>query len=144
MAEVTMIHALVVRFRRRFHASRLIQIGLIVALWVVGEGIVRWTGFPAPGGVVGMLLALGLLATHRVSLFSMKRGAEWFLGEMLLFFIPAVLAVTDHHEFFGLLGLKVLAVIVASTIAVMGVTAVTIDLCYRWRSGDDGANPLPA
>ncbi len=40
----------------------------------------------------------------------------------------------DHREFLGLLGLKILIVILVGTATVMGVTALTVDLCYRWRS----------
>ena len=122
-----------IRLRRALHGSRLVQIGLIVAFWLAGEALVRLTGLPVPGGIVGMAAALLLLASHRISLFSLRRGAEWFLAEMLLFFVPAVLAVTDHREFLGLLGLKILLVIFAGTVAVMGVTALTVDLSYRWR-----------
>ena len=61
----------------------------------------------------------------------MRLGANWFLAEMLLFFIPAVPAVMDHREFLGLMGLKILGVILGGTIAVMAVTALTTDLAYR-------------
>ena len=50
---------------------------------------------------------------------------------MLLFFVPAVPAVMEHHELFGLVGLKVLAVILAGTAAVMGSTALTVELFHR-------------
>lgn len=80
-----------------------------------------------------MLFALVLLASGGVSVFSMKRGADWFLADMLLFFVPAVLAVLDHREFLGLLGLKILAIILVSTALVMTATAMTVDLMLRWR-----------
>ncbi len=118
--------------RHFFHRYRLAQIGLLVVLWLVGSEIVRALGLPIPGGMVGMFVALALLATGGVSLFSIKRGAEWFIAEMLLFFVPAVLAVLDHREFLGLLGLKILAIILVSTAMVMGATALTIDLILRW------------
>jgi holin-like protein len=53
---------------------------------------------------------------------------------MLLFFIPSVLALLEHHELLGFLGLKILFVIVLSTTAVMLVTAVVVDYCYHWRT----------
>ena len=106
------------------------------------KDVARLTGLPLPGGIVGMVLVLLLLASHRLSLFSLKRGAEWFLAEMLLFFVPAVLAVVDHGELLGLLGLKVLLVILGGTMTVMGVTALTVDLCYRWSARHDRVEPL--
>lgn len=111
--------------------SRLAQILLLLAFWQAGEAIVRLARLPIPGAIVGMLLVLALFASGKVSMMSMRRGAEWFLAEMLLFFVPAVLAVLDHGEFIGIVGLKVLAVIFAGTIIVMGVTAIAIDIGYR-------------
>ncbi|MBN8898593.1 MAG: CidA/LrgA family protein, partial [Rhodospirillales bacterium] len=92
---------------------------------------VRVAHLPVPGGIAGMLIVLALLASRRLSPVSMRRGADWFLAEMLLFFVPAVLAVLDHHEFLGWTGLKILAVILGDTVTVMSVTAHTADLCVR-------------
>ncbi len=131
-----------IRFRRAVHRSRLAQIGLIMAFWLVGEAVVRLAGISLPSGIVGMALALALLASHRVSPFSMRRGAQWFLADMLLFFVPAVLAVIDHGEFLGWLGLKIFVVILAGTAAVMCVTALTVDLCYRWSVRHDLAGSV--
>ncbi|MDX3808658.1 CidA/LrgA family protein [Bosea thiooxidans] len=126
--------SLSIPLRRLVHQSRLAQIGLLVCLWLAGEAIVRVTGLGLPGGIVGLALALVLLASGRVSPFSLRRGASWLLAEMLLFFVPAVLAVVDHREFLGPLGLKIMAVVVLGTVAVMLVTALTVDLCYRWSA----------
>ena len=111
--------------------SRLAQILLLLAFWQAGEAIVRLAHLPIPGAIAGMLLVLALFASGKVGVASMQRGAEWFLAEMLLFFVPAVLAVLDHGEFIGIVGLKVLAVILVGTIIVMGVTAIAIDIGCR-------------
>jgi holin-like protein len=134
-------HHVLARFRRDLHSNRLAQTALLFGFWLVGEAIARLARLPIPGGIVGMLIVLALLSSRRMSLFSIRRGAGWFLAEMLLFFVPAVLAVLDHHEFLGLLGLKILTVILFGTIAVMIVTAFTVCICCRWRSGDDPARP---
>ena len=119
--------------------SRLAQIILLLAFWQTGEGIVRVTHLPVPGPIVGMVLVLGLFASGKVSIGSMRRGAEWFLAEMLLFFVPAVLAVLDHREFIGLVGLKIMAVILVGTIIVMSVTALAIDIGYRLMMRREGS-----
>lgn len=114
--------------------SRLLQAVLVVGFWLAGEALVRLLGIPLPGGVIGLALMLVLLATHRLDAGSVRRGAEWLLGDMLLFFIPVALAVVDHHELLGLTGLKILFVILASTAAVMIATAFAVDRCFRWRA----------
>lgn len=127
--------------------SPVAQIGILILFWGLGEALASFTHLPLPGGIIGLLIVLGLLATRRLSLSTLRRGAEWFLAEMLLFFIPAALAVVSHRELFGLLGVKILAVICMGTLTVMGVTAVTVDLCYRWRRarvGADAAAPITA
>jgi holin-like protein len=123
-----------IRLRRLLRRSRLVQVALVFAFWFIGTAIVRLVGLPVPGGVVGMLLVLGLLASRRLSTASLRRGTDWLLGDMLLFFVPVCLAVLDHPELLGVLGLKIMIVILAGTTAVMGATALTVDLCWRWRA----------
>ena len=111
--------------------SRIGQIALIAGFWAFGEGIARITHLPVPGSVIGLFLLFILLMTGGMNLLTVRRGAQWYLAEMLLFFIPAVLAVLDHHEFFGLLGLKILAVILLGTVIVMISTALAVEAGLR-------------
>jgi len=120
-----------IRLTRFVHRSRPLQLGLVLAFWLAGQGLVNLTGLPVPGGVIGMLAVLALFATGYLSVLSVRRGADWLIGDMVLFFVPAVLAVLDHHELLGMVGLKVLCVIVGSTLAVMTVTGLTVDVCHR-------------
>lgn len=135
------MRGLILRLRHSVHRSRILQIGLVVGFWMLGQALAWLLHLPIPGGIVGMLVVLALLASRRLSLFSMRRGAEWFLADILLFFVPAVLVVLGHRELFGLLGLKILTVICVGTLTVMAVTAVTVDLCYRWRLGHVSPRP---
>jgi holin-like protein len=121
----------VVGVRRLMHRNAVLQVGLLLLFWLAGEAVVRATGLPLPGGVVGMGLMLALLAAQRLRPVSVRRGAQWLLGEMLLFFVPAVLALVNHQELLGVVGLKLLAVIVLGTVAVMATTALTVELCLR-------------
>jgi len=129
-----------VNSRRFIRNHRVPQILLLIAVWLAGEAIVRLTGLPLPGSVIGLGLALILLLGGRISRHSLRRGADWFLGEMLLFFVPAVLAVIDHREFLGVLGLKLLVVILSGTVTVMIVTGLVVELFSRWMSRDEPAS----
>lgn len=117
-------------FKRKFHKSRILQICLISALWFIAEEISLLCHLPIPGGVIGLLLVLMLLQFEILSIRSLALGAEWFLAEMLLFFIPAVPAVLNHQEFFGWTGLKILAIIILGTIIVIIGTAFIVDFCF--------------
>jgi len=118
-------------WRRRCRSSLLFQTLLILLFWLIGELIASATGLPIPGSIIGLTIVLALLGSKRLSICTVQRGARWFLAEMLLFFVPAVLAVLDHQELLGLLGLKILAVIILGTFSVMIVTATVIDVCFR-------------
>ncbi len=126
---------------RFIHHSRLLQVSIVVASWLTGEELVRFFALPLPGALPGLALLLLLLMSRQLSVVSMRRGANWILGDMLLFFVPAVLAVLDHREFFGLVGLKIAFVILLSTVAVMIMTAFAVDLSYRWRVGHVRTTP---
>ena len=125
------VHAFSLLTRRGLHRSRFAQIGVIMLFWLAGEAIVRLTGLALPGGIVGLALAVALLASGLVRIASLQRGSDWFLAQMLLFFVPAVPVVLDHPELFGLVGLKIVLVILAGTAAVMGSTALTVELFHR-------------
>ncbi|HTY50621.1 MAG TPA: CidA/LrgA family protein [Steroidobacteraceae bacterium] len=131
---------LYVRLHRALRRTPLAQIGLLWLLALAGGALARATGAPLPGGVVGLAALLTLLASGLVHPADVRRGATWLLTEMLLFFVPAVMALLDHPEFFGPLGLKILLIILAGTAAVMAATAATIELCLRL----DRAHAAPA
>lgn len=121
---------LLVFLKRTFHKSRILQIALITALWFIAQEISLWSHLPIPGGVIGLFLVLILLYFNLLSIRSLALGAEWFLAEMLLFFIPAVPAVLNHQEFFGWMGLKILAIIILGTIIVIIGTAIIVDFSF--------------
>ena len=127
-----MRHRFAVQIRHFVHHNIFAQMGVLCVFWIIGEIIARMLHLPIPGAIVGMALALLALASGKISTISMKRGADWLIAEMLLFFVPAVLALLNHKEFIGLLGIKILVVILGGTFVVMSITALTIDLCYGW------------
>lgn len=119
------------RTTRLIHDSIAVQVGLLIAIWLLGEGIVRALSLPLPGSIFGLGTLLVLLFMRRVSVASIRRGAGLFLSDMLLFLIPAILVIVDHPELLGLIGIKVMIVVIASTATVMAVTAVTVTACAR-------------
>ncbi|OZI71231.1 CidA/LrgA family protein [Bordetella genomosp. 12] len=120
--------------RSYLRRSRLMQVGVIAGFAWAGQALAQWSRLPIPGSVLGMVMVLLLLGSGLLRLNHIRRGASWLLAEMLLFFVPAVMCLLDHRELMGMLGLKILAVIVLGTVLVMGGTALAIDLCYRWMN----------
>lgn len=128
-----------VPLRRRLRTSLLWQAAVLAAAWQAGQLIVRLAGLPVPGSIVGMGLMLALLLSGWLRLPAVKKGSDFLLAQMLLFFVPAVLAVMNHPEFLGWTGLKLLLAILAGTLIVMASTAWTVELCFRWRQRREAA-----
>jgi len=129
--------------RGAVRANRWLQALLIAAFWGGGEALVRLARVPLPGSIAGLLLLLALLAAGIVDVRDIERGAGLLLGEMMLFFVPAVVAVVDHPEWAGGLGLKLLAAIVVGTLAVMVVTGGVVELCCRVIRSREGRADAP-
>ena len=109
------------------------QIGLLAAIWFLADCAVRYFHLPLPANVTGMLalLALILLGWVRVEWF--RAGAGWLLAEMLLFFVPAVVAVVNYQDLLLQEGWRIGLVLVISTTLVLGVTALVVDRLYRFE-----------
>lgn len=118
--------------RAQMQRSRAAQVAALAAVWLVGNQATRFLGLPFPGAIVGLGLMLALLASGWVRPVSVRRGARFLIGEMLLFFVPAVLAVMDHAEWLSVTGLKLFAAVMLGTLTVMLGTALAVDLSYRW------------
>ena len=102
----------------------LIELAILCALFLLGGQLANWLGWPIPGGVMGLALLLILFASGVLKPAMLQLGAGWLMAEMLLFFIPALI----REE-----GWRILLVIAVSTLMVMVVTALTVELVCRWR-----------
>ena len=62
-----------------------------------------------------------------------RAGARWLLAEMLLFFVPAVVAVVNYTQLLMVDGWRIFLVIALSTLMVLGATAWVVDRVYRYE-----------
>ncbi|WP_416052266.1 CidA/LrgA family protein [Cupriavidus basilensis] len=117
--------------RLRTGAIALAQVVALSALWLLADWLRGRLGLPLPAGLLGLLALAALLFSGAVRGGWVRRGANWLLGEMLLFFIPAVLAVVQYPELVRHQGWRICAVIALSTLAVMVVTALVVEQVVR-------------
>ncbi|WP_420998078.1 CidA/LrgA family protein [Cupriavidus sp. 30B13] len=108
-----------------------VQVAALCALWLLADWLRARLGIALPAGLLGLVALAALLFTGAVRGGWVRRGADWLLGEMLLFFIPAVLAVVQYPDLVRHQGLRICAVIALSTVAVMLVTALVVEQVYR-------------
>ncbi len=111
----------------------LLQIGLLAGLWFAADAISSHWLPQLPPGILGMLLLLAGFASGALPLHWFHRGARWLLAEMLLFFVPAVIAVVQYPAVVVHQGLAIACVIVVSTQIVMASTALAVDGVHRLR-----------
>ncbi|BDM24776.1 CidA/LrgA family protein [Pseudomonas sp. LRP2-20] len=111
----------------------LAELTVLLALFLFGGQLAAWLGWPIPGGVMGLGLLLLLFACGIVKPATLQLGAGWLMAEMLLFFIPALMSLLDYGSLVRSEGWRILLVIAVSTLMVMVVTAVTVELVCRWR-----------
>ncbi len=107
------------------------QIALLGLIWLMADYLVQHFQLPLPANLTGMLLLLILIVTKVVNVEWLRQGAAWLLAEMLLFFVPAVVAVVNYQPLVKEQGGKIMLVLVISTILVIAVTALVVDQLYR-------------
>ncbi|ANI32833.1 LrgA [Pseudomonas sp. JY-Q] len=111
----------------------LVELAVLCTLFLLGGQIASWLGWPIPGGVMGLALLLILFASSVLKPATLQLGAGWLMAEMLLFFIPALMSLLDYGALIREEGWRILLVIAVSTLMVMVVTAMTVELVCRWR-----------
>ncbi|KPA93382.1 MULTISPECIES: CidA/LrgA family protein [Pseudomonas] len=115
-------------------ARLLAELSVLCGLYLLGGQVAAWTGWPIPGGVIGLALLLLLFASGRVKPAALQLGAGWLMAEMLLFFIPALMSLLDYGAMLRQDGWRILLVIMCSTLLVMLSTAFTVEWVCRWSS----------
>ncbi|NDO81760.1 murein hydrolase regulator LrgA [Citrobacter sp. NCU1] len=110
-----------------------VQVLLYAGLFVFAQYLVSWLHLPLPANLVGMVLMLALIVCRVIPLKWVRAGAHWLLAEMLLFFVPAVVAVVNYTQLLLVDGWRIFAVIAISTLMVLGTTAWVVDKVYRYE-----------
>lgn len=114
--------------------SRWTQAAALVVAWMAADAACVRLGIPLPGSVVGFFALLALLEFRLLPAGLVERGADSLLDHLVLFFVPAMLALTGHPELLSLTGVKLFAAIVAGTLVVMCGTALVVEAGFRLRA----------
>jgi holin-like protein len=109
------------------------ELAVLLAIYLLGCQLAAWWSLPIPGGVIGLFLLLLTFAFGWIKPASLQMGAGLLLAEMLLFFIPALMSLLDYGALLRNDGWRIMLVIGISTLTVMLVTAVTVEMVCRWK-----------
>ncbi|MBL3524311.1 CidA/LrgA family protein [Serratia plymuthica] len=108
-----------------------VQVVLYAVLFLIADRLVKQFHLPLPANIVGMLMLLALILLRVLPLSWVRAGSRWLLAEMLLFFVPAVVAVVNYAQLLMVEGWKIFLVIAISTMLTLGVTGLVVDRVYR-------------
>ena len=110
----------------------------LLAFQSAGELLARGLHLPFPGPVVAMILLLPAL-NWRVVREPVSACADFLLMHLSLLFVPVGVGVMTHLSLVSQYGLRILAVLVLSTLAGLAVTALGLHLLQR-RGGEAPQN----
>ncbi|MBC7444474.1 MAG: CidA/LrgA family protein [Polaromonas sp.] len=107
----------------------------------VGELLARGLRLPLPGPVIGMVLLVLALRWPAVQK-PVSETAQFLLSHLSLLFVPVGVGVMTHLSLVSQYGVRMLVVVVLSTLAGLGVTVLALHL-LRDDRGSQGAPPGP-
>ncbi len=110
-----------------------VQVALYAGLFIISDQLVRVFHLPLPANIVGMLLLLAMIMLRILPVRWVQAGSRWLLAEMLLFFVPAVVAVVNYAQLIMVDGWKIFTVIAVSTTLTLAVTGLVVDRVYRFE-----------
>lgn len=99
---------------------------LLLVFELLGEVLVRVSGLPLPGPVVGMFALLGTLVLRGRSWPELDAAATTLLSHLSLLFIPAGVGVILHFQRLGAEWLPLVTALVLGTVVTLTITALTL------------------
>jgi holin-like protein len=109
----------------------LLGLALLVILNAVGGWLVRVTGAPVPGSVVGMLVLTALLETGVLPLGIVRPAAELLVRHLALLYVPAGVALVVYAGAVRRDLLAITAAAMASLVAVLLVVGLIVQRFER-------------
>ncbi|MCL1138753.1 CidA/LrgA family protein [Shewanella pneumatophori] len=114
---------------------------LLVALQVTGfcgfawlcQTLAIYINSPIPGSVIGLTILLLLLSLKLIPERSVSLASKWLIGELLLFFIPPVVAVIKYQALLEHFGAVLIGAMLAASTCVLVGTAFTVDKLFKFE-----------
>ena len=107
------------------------QLALLLLFWAIGFGLQQRFHVPISAGVLGLFLALAALLCGVLKLEWIKGGADFVLGELVLFFVPCVVGLLKYQTLFQSQGWQLISTIAIGTVGVMVATAYAVYLGFK-------------
>lgn len=115
----------------------IIHIFILYLFNIVGTGIKDFLNLSVPGSVIGLLLLFILLISNVLKVEWIEEGAQFFVNNLVFFFIPATVGVMNYFDLFKGKGILLILIVLISTILVMGSSGLVSQSLAKDKAGVD-------
>lgn len=107
------------------------QFLIILVINFAGIIIQNLFHLPLPGTILGMLILFILLWTKVLKVESIEKVCDFLILNMIIFFLPPAVELLEYMTLLKTGFLKILILLVATTVITMVVTGKTVDFCIK-------------
>lgn len=111
------------------------QMGLILLVCLICEGISSRLPFPLPGSVLAMLVLLSLFGLKILKLEQIKTASDFLLGHMMLVFLPSIVGLVNYLDILQSIWIQLLVIVIVSTLVAFFVAGTVVSVVIRVLSG---------
>ncbi len=104
------------------------QFSIVLLILALGEILQLKFNIPVPGTILGMVILLFLLLLRIIKLKTIENISNVLLEHLALYFVPVNVGVIVYYDNIKSQLLKLFIVLIVSTIVVMAVTGLTVQL----------------
>jgi len=101
-----------------------VQIALLYIFYMLGTFIVKQTGLPLPGSIIGLILLSLCLQMKWINVKAIQEGSSFLIGVLTIFFIPATVGIIEYPELLSSAGAKLMVAVILSTMFAIYTTGL--------------------
>lgn len=117
----------------------LLQIGIVFGIYWISQCIESILPFPFPASVISLLLLLVLLVVRVVKVDQVREKADFLLGNLAFFFVPAVAGLMNYVDVIKESAVAFFVICIVSTILTFAATAAAVQITIRLIEKRKGA-----
>lgn len=107
------------------------QLCIVLVLLSLGEILNLRFNIPIPGTILGMVIVLFLMMIRVIKLKTIEHISSILLDNLALFFVPANVDIIVLYDQIKTVWVRLIIVLILSTIIVMAVTGLTVQFLDR-------------
>lgn len=109
----------------------LMQVSLVFGLYWLSEGVERLLPLPIPASVLSLVILLALLGVKWVKEEHVREVADFLLGDLALFFVPAAVGIIRYVDLLQAHAAAFLTVCLVSTVLTFAATSGAVCLTRK-------------